>query len=193
MTYRKTGAISFAVPQGTRSRVGRAADHRAMKRYVKPIKMAPRDNADLIGKKPRTLNVADKPRAQHRRLDHSSECYAFLLHHAHRPHQGGPRREARGLRHGRRRHSQGRGAHGGAAAGGEFVRGDDLAKPCAVFYRQRLRTSGSWGVSVGSLFHFKPGAQCCLLAPSAISLDVLCLVAIGGKADEGQAGQNRCS
>jgi len=29
--------------------------------------------------------------------------------------------------------------------------------------------------------------------PSAISLDVRCLVAIGGKADEGKAGQNRRS
>ena len=50
MTYQKAGAISFAAPQSTRSRAGQAAHHRAMKRYEQPIKMAPRDNAGLIGK-----------------------------------------------------------------------------------------------------------------------------------------------
>lgn len=50
MTYRKAGAISFAVSQSTRSRAGQAAHHRAMKRYEQPIKMAPRHNAGLIGK-----------------------------------------------------------------------------------------------------------------------------------------------
>jgi hypothetical protein len=49
MTYQKTGAISFAVSQSTRSRAGQAAHHRA-KRYEQPIKTAPRDNAGLIGK-----------------------------------------------------------------------------------------------------------------------------------------------
>ena len=50
MTYRKAGAISFAASQSTRSRAGQAAHHRAMKRYEQPIKMAPHDNAGLIGK-----------------------------------------------------------------------------------------------------------------------------------------------
>jgi hypothetical protein len=50
MTFQKAGAISFAVLQSTRSRAGQAAHHRAMKRYEQPIKMAPRDNAGLIGK-----------------------------------------------------------------------------------------------------------------------------------------------
>jgi hypothetical protein len=40
----------LAVLQSTRSRAGEAAHHRAMKRYVQPIKMAPRDNAGLTGK-----------------------------------------------------------------------------------------------------------------------------------------------
>ena len=40
----------LAVPQSMRSRAGQAAHHRAMKRYEQPIKMAPQDNADLIGK-----------------------------------------------------------------------------------------------------------------------------------------------
>jgi hypothetical protein len=50
MTYRKAGAISFAVLQSTRLRAGQVVHHRAMKRYEQPIKMAPRDNAGLIGK-----------------------------------------------------------------------------------------------------------------------------------------------
>lgn len=50
MTYRKAGAISFAVSQSTWSRAGQAAHRRAMKRYEQPIMMAPRDNAGLIGK-----------------------------------------------------------------------------------------------------------------------------------------------
>ena len=50
MTYEKAGAISFAASQSTRSRARQAAHHRAMKRYEQPIKMAPRDNAGLIGK-----------------------------------------------------------------------------------------------------------------------------------------------
>jgi hypothetical protein len=40
----------LAVPQSMRSRAGQAAHHRAMKRYVQLIKMAPHDNAGLIGK-----------------------------------------------------------------------------------------------------------------------------------------------
>lgn len=43
-------AISFAALQSMRSRAGQAVHHRAMKRYEQPIKMAPRDNAGLIGK-----------------------------------------------------------------------------------------------------------------------------------------------
>jgi hypothetical protein len=51
----------LAVAQSTRSRARRAAHHCAMKRYEQPIKMAPRDDAGLIGKaRPRTLNVVDK-------------------------------------------------------------------------------------------------------------------------------------
>jgi hypothetical protein len=40
----------LAVPQSMRSPAGQAAHHRAMKRYVQPIKMAPHDHAGLIGK-----------------------------------------------------------------------------------------------------------------------------------------------
>src|SRR6266446_557453 len=50
MTYRKAGAISFAASQSTRSRAGQAPHQRAMKRYEQLIKMAPHDNAGLIGK-----------------------------------------------------------------------------------------------------------------------------------------------
>ena len=50
MTYQKAGAISFAAPQSTRSRAGRAAHHRAMKRYEQPIRWRRTDNAGLIGK-----------------------------------------------------------------------------------------------------------------------------------------------
>jgi hypothetical protein len=40
----------LAIPQSMRSRAGRAAHHCAMKRYEQPIKMAPHNNAGLIGK-----------------------------------------------------------------------------------------------------------------------------------------------
>ena len=40
----------LAIPQSMRSRAGRAAHHCAMKRYEQLIKMAPHNNAGLIGK-----------------------------------------------------------------------------------------------------------------------------------------------
>ena len=40
----------LAVLQSMWSRAGQAAHHRAMKRYEQPIKMAPHDDAGLIGK-----------------------------------------------------------------------------------------------------------------------------------------------
>jgi hypothetical protein len=60
MTYRKAGAISFAVLQSTRSRAGQAAHHRAMKRYEQPIRWRRTDNVGLTGKAQAPhMNVAD--------------------------------------------------------------------------------------------------------------------------------------